>query len=236
MSFCPKCRSEYINGRKECADCGTLLVESLEEYDAMQEEKRKELLAEEEERIELSEEVAGDAEESLEQGEEKQPKKIQQFVSQRQRYEDYKGSGWTFTMLAILGLLFVLANQMGVLSIFSYRGPAAVVQYTVLYGILLLFLGIGIHSFLSLSKIKEGIAKEEEQMRQVKEFVELNLRRDVVDGFSKEQSDAAMDEAEIYLVRTSAMEKAITEAFPDLDQGFVVELVDEQYNKIYGED
>lgn len=31
MSFCPKCRTEYINGIVTCADCGLPLVDKLEE-------------------------------------------------------------------------------------------------------------------------------------------------------------------------------------------------------------
>lgn len=31
MPWCPKCKNEYVEGTKECAECGSLLVETLEE-------------------------------------------------------------------------------------------------------------------------------------------------------------------------------------------------------------
>ena len=37
MAWCPKCENEYVEGIKVCADCGTELVENLEEYKAQQE-------------------------------------------------------------------------------------------------------------------------------------------------------------------------------------------------------
>ena len=40
--WCPKCRTEYRDGVKVCADCGTPLVESLEEYDREQTRKAAE--------------------------------------------------------------------------------------------------------------------------------------------------------------------------------------------------
>ena len=31
MPWCPKCRNEYVEGMEVCVDCGSPLVESLEE-------------------------------------------------------------------------------------------------------------------------------------------------------------------------------------------------------------
>ena len=36
MAWCPKCKCEYVDGIKVCADCGCDLVESLEEAERMQ--------------------------------------------------------------------------------------------------------------------------------------------------------------------------------------------------------
>lgn len=50
MPWCPKCKNEYVEGTKECADCGVALVETLEERKAVifgekeQMEKLKEFL------------------------------------------------------------------------------------------------------------------------------------------------------------------------------------------------
>lgn len=51
MPWCPKCKNEYVEGTKECADCGCALVETLTEKKAVifgekeQMEKLKEFLA-----------------------------------------------------------------------------------------------------------------------------------------------------------------------------------------------
>ena len=50
MPWCPKCKNEYVEGTKECADCGCALVETLTERKAVifgekeQMEKLKEFL------------------------------------------------------------------------------------------------------------------------------------------------------------------------------------------------
>lgn len=56
MSWCPKCRSEYVNGRETCADCGSVLVESLEalqddastmyDYENLSEDMKRRVIAE----------------------------------------------------------------------------------------------------------------------------------------------------------------------------------------------
>ncbi len=46
MPWCPKCRNEYYEGIKVCADCGCELVDSLEEFEeAERKEKEKDRLA-----------------------------------------------------------------------------------------------------------------------------------------------------------------------------------------------
>ena len=47
MPWCPKCKNEYYEGIKVCADCKTELVDSLEEWEKAQNEAREEALKEE---------------------------------------------------------------------------------------------------------------------------------------------------------------------------------------------
>lgn len=46
MPWCPKCKNEYYEGIKVCADCGTELVDSLEEWEEAERKEREAALRE----------------------------------------------------------------------------------------------------------------------------------------------------------------------------------------------
>lgn len=64
MPWCPKCKNEYYEGIKVCADCGTELVDSLEELEKAEREAKEAALREQVEayREMLAEEAAEDGE------------------------------------------------------------------------------------------------------------------------------------------------------------------------------
>lgn len=64
MPWCPKCRNEYYEGVKVCADCGTELVDSLEELEKAEREEKEAALREQMEayREMLAEETRADGE------------------------------------------------------------------------------------------------------------------------------------------------------------------------------
>lgn len=46
MPWCPKCKNEYYEGVTVCADCGTELVDSLEEFEKAEREAKEAALRE----------------------------------------------------------------------------------------------------------------------------------------------------------------------------------------------
>ena len=126
MSFCPKCKSEYINGRPTCADCGTPLVESLDDII-------------EESFPETSVQTGADVEDELENTlfeneetkntESEKPDRVYTYVSKKEKYKDYVSTGYTFLIVGIAGLIIVTLNLLDIIRLFHVSGASSILFY-----------------------------------------------------------------------------------------------------------
>lgn len=225
MSFCPKCKSEYINGRTHCADCGTALVESLEAV-------TEEMIDIEPENEEISEqpksydtfEEAGEAE-----PEEEKPERARNFVSKKEKYKDYQSTGVMFLIVALAGIVLITLNLLGILTIFRTSGASAVLFYCVMYAMFVIFLFVGYNSFKNAAKLKDASVSEEAFLQELNNFIETNITASLFDL----QEPADMPQEELYFKRTERIRSMLTEQYPDIDESLLEQSIDSAYDKLF---
>lgn len=228
MSFCPKCKSEYINGRPTCADCGTPLVESLEETyekildDAMQYEDATETADDIEEGNDTS------SDETAETTEKTKPERLYAFVSKKEKYKDYLSTGYTFLIVGIAGLVVITLNLLNVIQIFNTSGASSVLFYCVMYTMFFIFLFVSANSFKNSKRLKAEADTEDTFLKDMNTYLLENITSETFDNMEIPES-----EEELYFHRTEIIKEKLLEKYPDIDNSLLEQTIDETYDRLF---
>lgn len=222
MSFCPKCKSEYINGRTHCADCGTALVESLE--DIM--EEANDTVPENAPISEIPDEFS---EENDEQEPETKPERVRNFISKKEKYKDYQSTGIMFIVVAVIGIAVITLNLLGIISVFRTGGASAVLFYCVMYAMFIIFAFVGMNSFKNAAGIKAASVNEENFLQELNSYIDTNINASVFDSVDTD----GISQEELYFRRTELIRTMLSEKYPDIDPGLLEQTIDETYDKIF---
>lgn len=229
MSFCPKCKSEYINGRPTCADCGTPLVESLDEI--MEDEVMDNSIENSDSNEASCDDVSSDdvSQDEVSQDEEKpKTKPLRAFVSQKERYKDYIYTGYLFLIVSIIGIALLTLNLLGVIQFFSVSGASAIIFYIVMYAMFVIFTFVAINAFNNSKKIKEKSIEEDNFFDELKTFIKENITLDKFVDCDTDTSDT-----EIYFQRTEIIRNTILERFPEINPSLLENVIDETYDSLF---
>ena len=144
------------------------------------------------------------------------------YVSAASRYEDYRTSGVTFTVLGGLGVIFAVLNFMEVFTLFGSTFSSVVLF--VMFGI---FLALGIFSFMKAGKLKESAEIENKTVAEAKEWMEKNFSKDMLNDISVGSEDDVTSEELLYIERVDQLVKRLLDAFPGLKHSLAEQLVEE---------
>ncbi|MGN0514796.1 MAG: hypothetical protein ACI4GD_10990 [Lachnospiraceae bacterium] len=228
MSFCPKCKSEYINGRLECADCGTQLVETLDEI--IEENSQEDEIIEQDETFEHD--SFDEVYENDETDEENitHPKYTSSFVSHKERAKDHLSTGYTFLFVSIIGIIIITLNLTGVISIFHTYGASKILFYSVMYVMFIIFLLVSLNAFKNAKKINDDAQGEEEFIARIKNYIKDNIIKEMLEACVSNDSDGSED---IYFTRIAMMKSILTTQFPDASEEMIDLLIDETYDSLF---
>lgn len=141
------------------------------------------------------------------------------YVNKKDKYTDFKFSGYSFITFAVLGYVFVAINFAGVIHLFNYYSMAILgIVFTV-------FLGIGISSLRKASRIKGLVSEEETILEQVQEFIE----REFTDEYFDTLGNSELSDEENFLHVSEGLKNRLVEQFPLFSKGYIDQLVDEKY-------
>ncbi len=171
---------------------------------------------------ELARELVGIEDASAEQSEERAAAK---YVSAASRYEDYRTSGITFTVLGGLGVIFAVLNFMEVFTLFGSTFSSVVLF--VMFGI---FLALGIFSFAKADKLKESVELENKTVAKAKEWMEKNFTKDMLDDITAGSDENVTSEELLYMERLDQLVKRLADAFPDLKHSLAEQMVEEFFS------
>lgn len=249
MPWCPKCKEEYREGITVCAECGETLVEALEE-EAVEEEgceaAGEEAAGEEgtfgaEETGDEPADYDWDAEKSAaekyedmqnaemeeqEEADELQEEKNTVYVKKEDEYKDLISTGYTFVILSVLGLVYLALCQLKVIPI-SYN----ILALIVLTAMFVIFIIIGISSFVKAGSIKELIASEKEESESILSWLREHAGADRLEAMKDEEES----EEEYYLNLTEQLKGELREVYTQAEDSYLEMLIEEYYSEVFEE-
>lgn len=218
MSFCPKCKAEYINGRTDCADCQVPLVESLDDIP-------DDISVPEDTYVRDS--LPDNTDDSADE-EESRPERIHAFVSKKEKYKDYISTAYTFLIVGIAGIILSTLNLFHIVTFFRISGPSSILFYIVMYGMFGIFIFVGINAFTNSKRIKKEAGDEDNFLGSLDDFIKSTVNNDLFLDVDMNVSDE-----EIYFQRTEILKKLISGRYPDIDAALLEKTVDELYDNIF---
>ncbi len=254
MAWCPKCKEEYREGIKICADCGTELVESLTEPEQeaavnSEEEKQEEVSVSDEDTEDSAvetnsdEEYDWDAEDETpeedeseleeETGAESSGEETEtgfasntMYAKKSDEYKDLKFSGITFIFFGLLGIVYLVLCKLEIIAL-TYSVPI----FIVLVLMFVVFIGIGVHSLIRSGRVKALIGDEEALTKRVEDAMASIMTQELIDSVYVEDAT----EEENFLTLSETVKARIAEQFgtKGLTEAYIEQLIDEYYSEHY---
>ena len=216
--WCPKCKTEYIDGITKCADCGVDLVEELPatSYDDLSGETREKLShikAVEESKITLN------------------PKEgSTRYIDKRSQYEEMKSSAYTFLFVGVLGILAMILIALDIIPL-HMAAYMRVIMAIVMGGLFLFFLFIGVQSFRKMKGLS-GEADSEETL--TNEILTSFLDGHTAASIDASISDAgAMENVQLYFYRYEQIKRILSEDHPGLAEDYMEDLIEKIYTSLF---
>ncbi len=150
------------------------------------------------------------------------------YESQAEKANEFSSTGYTFTIVGCLMFIFTLLNLVGIIDLFKGN----YMTLGILFALSIAGIGVGIGAFKRSKKAKSMVADEEKRTDEINEWIEKHayiMTQQGLDG-----SDGTPEEI-LYLKRTDAMKKALETCFGQLNEDYVDSLLDDFYNKHFGE-
>lgn len=152
------------------------------------------------------------------------------YISNKDKYEDTKSTGWTFTVVGGIGLIAVILMDLSVFP-FQMQSHMKIIFTIVMGGLFLFFLLIGIKSFLSLKQIQADAKKQEDTENEVISWFLSNHSKEI-----KEYRFADTDESDedtLYFPRAEKMAELISAEYKNLSADEIDHLVERLYPELF---
>lgn len=149
------------------------------------------------------------------------------YVKKEEQYKDLSSSASSFIIVSIAGLVLLILNAMGVISIF-----AGALSYIVMAVVLVAFFVIGVSTYKKSKLVEKEIGEENNITDTIQEWLDANLTKEKVDGFA---DASAADEVQ-FLQKMEKMKAMVIAKFGEMDDKYLDRLMEEYYNDHFEED
>ncbi len=152
------------------------------------------------------------------------------YINNKDKYEDIKSTGWTFTVVGGIGLIAVVLMDLGVFS-FQMQSHLKIIFTVVMGGLFLFFLFIGIKSFLSLKRVREEAGKQEDTENEVIAWFLSNHAEQIRQYRSPDMDEG--NEDSLYFPRAEKMTELISAEYKNLSADEIDHLVERLYSELF---
>ncbi len=243
MAWCPKCKCEYVEGIRVCADCGCDLVDELVPDKNEQEGTEGFSLEGVSEEMVMAAAQAmiqsGDIPEEIMESEEMQDFAFDEeepdvpyqgvYMNNEEKAEENRTSAYTLLTVGGLGLLAIILFFLDIIEI-----NVSITNKYIITGVMgvlfILFIIMGIVSLRNSKILKKKAYKENNLTTEIKRWCVENLQKESIDealGFTGESAELK------YFQRIDYMKKTINRQFMNLDDAYLDRLIEEVYPEIF---
>lgn len=256
MSWCPNCRSEYVNGRQTCYDCGAVLVESLDDiqndagnmydFDSLSDEMKRRVLAEmQKENLDprkllnptkegsvdfvarMIEEENAPSREEYEQELAKEAKKTPApFVKQEDKLSNYRSGAYACLIVGVAGLIYMAAEIAGFINLAGNTNYIFLIVMTAMFAGFVL---AGIYSLVSARKIKARAVAENAYIRELEGWILENINKDYVN----EGIDQTLNINALYELRAARIREALLQRDSGMNPSMLEHYVENTYITLF---
>ena len=245
MPWCPKCKSEYREGIKECADCKIPLMDELppDSENPYSEENQMKQQAQQWVLEDIEEPQEADAEENAEPEKELSIEtqirnarlnaardSVRVYQNKKSKAEDFKSSGYTLIFVGTLGLIALVLLELGVFPV-SLAAPGKYITYLVMGFMFLMFVIMGFSSFKSFKKYAKEAETEDDLTNRIKKWTLENVTKESI--VKKAALPVDMPEEVKYFRYFEMLKNAIKEEFGDMNAAYLESLAEELYGEIF---
>ena len=146
------------------------------------------------------------------------------YVMKADRYKDLAGTVWTFMIFGIVGLVFVLLNMAGILTILNGWIPNMVMLL-----LFISFLYVAISTNGKARKIKTEIDDENKLTKQINDWLQINFTKE----FLKENHHDDISEELNYIKVTDAIKERLVQEFGTQNPAYLDRMIEDYYNETF---
>lgn len=241
MPFCPKCKIQYREGFTICSDCKIPLVNSLSDVAYTEEIVKDEVEEAVEETIEVDAEKLKNimenppSEDELQEIKEyidKQRKvafEKQTYLTSKDKAKDLKSTGIMLIITGVIGVAVVSSIMAGFIPFFHISGVVKYVIYSIIDLFFVSFIYFGINALVSMKKLSNKVNEEESMNSDFIKWFSENVTKEAVDA----KIMLTKDENTNYFMRNERIKLMVFHVFPDMENSFVENYIDEHYEDIF---
>lgn len=155
---------------------------------------------------------------------------IKVYQDKRTKAEDFKSSAYTLFIVGVLGIVALVLMETGVLP-FRLAAPGKYITYVVMGGLFVIFIIMGISSFVSAKKYAQEAETEDDLTDGIKSWVRENITADKI----RERVYFAEDtsEEERYFQYFEVLKDAIRQEFDGLNASYLEAVCEELYAELF---
>ena len=152
------------------------------------------------------------------------------YVSSKEKYKDNINSAFSLLFVGIIGLVFIILLNLKIIPL-NIPKTTLLLATIVLGSVFVIFIIMGIMSYLDGKKYQSNISAEEDSQLDIALFITEHLSKENIDNQIENIDE--LTEEELYIVRTEYIADIIHKNFEDADEELVESIIDDIYDKIF---